>query len=113
MADAARTIAMTADRLRPQAERAARFAAAASIKRNIGMSEITDEIILNGQVALVDWRDERQFVHVFEDRTRPIVPGGAAGIAIGQAIDGAPVATVGDLLDGEIEFIAGDEIDGR
>ena len=54
MADAARAVAMTADRLRPQAEGAARFAAAAGIERNVGMPEIADEVILDGQVALVD-----------------------------------------------------------
>ena len=54
MADAARAVAMAAHRLRPQAEGAARFAAAAGVERDVGMPEIADEIILDGQVALVD-----------------------------------------------------------
>ena len=68
VADAAGAVAMAADGLRPQAEGAARFAAAPGIERDVGMLEIADEIILDRQVALVDRRDERQLVHIFEDR---------------------------------------------
>src|SRR5262249_52296070 len=113
VADAARAVAMAADGLRPQAERAARFAAAAGIERNVGMLEIADEIILDGQVAFIDRGHERQFVHVFEYRARRIVPDGAARVAIGQAVDGAPFAAFGDLLDSKVELVTGDEIDGR
>ena len=71
MADAARAVAMAADGLRPQAEGAARFAAAAGIERDVGVLQIADEVILDPQVALVDRRDERQLVHVLEDRRGP------------------------------------------
>ena len=64
VADAARAIAMAADGLRPQAEGAARFAAAAGVERDVGVLQIADEIILDLEVALVDRRDERQLVHV-------------------------------------------------
>src|SRR5262249_1760835 len=112
MTDAARSVAMAADGLRPQAERAARFAAAAGIERNVGVLEIADEIILDSQVAFIDRSHERQFVHVLEDRARPIVPDDAVTLAIGQAVDGTPIAALGDLLDGKVELVTGDEIDG-
>ena len=69
VADAAHAIAMTADRLRPQAEGAARFAAAAGIERDVGVLEIAAEIILDDEVALIDRRHEGKLVHVLEDRS--------------------------------------------
>ena len=47
MADAAGAVAMAADRLRPQAEGAARFAAAAGVERDVGMLQIADEVVLD------------------------------------------------------------------
>ena len=67
VADAARAIAMPADRLRPQAEGAARFAAAAGVERDVGVLEIADEVILDLEVALVDLAHERERIHVLED----------------------------------------------
>ena len=37
------------------------------------MLQIADEIILDPEVALVDLGDERQLVHVLEDRALPVV----------------------------------------
>src|SRR5581483_7337903 len=70
VADAARPVAMTADRLRPQTEGAARFTAAPGIERDVRMLQITDKIILDGEIALVNRRYERQFVHVLQNGAR-------------------------------------------
>src|SRR5579871_4441865 len=77
------------------------------------MLEITYEIILDLQVALVNRRDERQLIHVLEDGARRIVPDFSGGVAIREAGDPAPVATLSDFLDREVEFISGHEIDQR
>ena len=47
VADAARAVAVAADRLRPQAEGAARFAAAAGVERDVGVLQIADEVVLD------------------------------------------------------------------
>ena len=47
VADAARAVAVAADGLRPQAEGAARFAAAPGVDRDVGMLEVADEIVLD------------------------------------------------------------------
>src|SRR5262249_31788656 len=52
--DRAHTIAMPADRLRPQAEGAARLAATARIERDVRVLEIAAEIILDLEIAFVD-----------------------------------------------------------
>src|SRR5215813_742603 len=59
VANAAGAVAMTADGLRPQAERAARFAASAAVEGDVGMLQIADEIPLNVEIPLVDRRYER------------------------------------------------------
>ena len=114
MADAAGAVAMAAHGLRPQAEGAARLAAASGIDRDIGMLEIADEIVLDLQVALVDRRDEGQRVHVLEDRPRPRCGGWRRRRrASDSPTMSVQILAVGDFLDGEIEFIAGDEIERR
>ena len=90
VADRAGAVAMAADRLRPQAEGAARFAAAPGIDREIGMLQVADEIILDVEVALIDRRDERQAVHVLQDRALVVVDDDARRIAVGQAGDVGP-----------------------
>ena len=56
----AHPVAMAADRLRPQAERAVRFAAAAGVERHVRVHQVADEVVLDPQVALVDLGHERQ-----------------------------------------------------
>ena len=106
-------VAVAADRLRPQAEGALRAAAAAGVEAHVRMLQIADEVVLDLQVALVDRRDERQLVHVLEDRARQVVHDAAVGIAIGQALDVSAAAALGDFLAGVVEFLAADEIDRR
>ena len=112
MADTARSVAMPADGLRPQAEGAARLAAAARVEGNVGVLEISDEVFLDAQIPLVDRGHERQSIHVLEHRTRSVVHDTAVGVSIGKARDAIPVSSLGDFLDGEIEFVARDEVDG-
>src|SRR5256885_14284511 len=110
---AARAVAMAAHRLRPQAEGAARLAAATGIDRDIGMLEVADEVILDLEVALIDLGDEGQLVHVLEDGAVPIMGDRAGDIAIGNPVDFVEGEPVGNLLDGEIELVARDEVDRR
>src|SRR5262249_22244097 len=67
VARAARAIAVAADGLRPQTKSALRPAAAARVQRNVRMQQVTDEVVLDDEIALVDIGDKRQLVHVFED----------------------------------------------
>src|SRR5262249_60034674 len=67
MPDAAYAVAVPADGLRPQAEGATRFAAAAGVERDVGMLQVAAEVVLDDEVALVDRRDERQLIHVLEN----------------------------------------------
>jgi hypothetical protein len=62
----AHAVAVPADGLRPQAEGAARFAAAPGVERHVGVLQVADEVVLDAQVALVDLGDERQLVHVLQ-----------------------------------------------
>ena len=113
MADGAGAVVVTADRLRPQAEGAAALAAAARVERHVGVLEVPAEVVLDLQVALVDGRDEGQFVHVLEDAAIGIADDHAFPVAIGDAVDLGPVAAVSHFLDGEVEFLAGHEIERR
>ena len=89
---------MPADGLRPQAEGAARFAAAAGVERDIGVQQVADEIVFDAQVALVDLGDEGKLVHVLQDRAILVVHDPAGAVAIGDAVHRGPVAALGDLL---------------
>ena len=73
MADAAHAIAVPADGLRPQAEGAFRPASAPGVERDVGVLQIADEVILDPQIALVDFGDERQPVHVLKNRPVAVV----------------------------------------
>ena len=111
MFDRAHAIIVAADRLRPKAERAARFAAAPRVKREVGVLEIAAEIAVDVEVALVDRRHERQEVHIGQDLAILVVNDRAFGVAVGNALDLRPVQAFGDVLDREVEFVAGDEIE--
>ena len=57
------------------------------IDRDVGVHQIADEVVLDPQVALVDLGDERQLVHVLEDRAVVVVDDRAGAVAIGDAVD--------------------------
>src|SRR4029077_4391064 len=98
--------------LRPQAEGAARFAAATGIPAHIGVLEIAAEIVLDLELP-VDWEHGRELVHVHQDLALGIVENLAVRSAIGETLDGRPVGAFGKLLDGELVFVAADKIDRR
>ena len=74
------------------------------------MLKVADEVVLDGQIALVDRRHERQQVHVLEHGARPVGPHGSVTVAPSQTVDRRPVAVFGQLLDRQVEFVAGDEV---
>src|ERR1700674_5389973 len=102
---------MPTDRLRPEAESALRPAAAPGIDRNVRMYKVTDEIVFDLQVALINGRDERQLVHVLENRPGFVVHDAAIGLAKAQARNGCKRQTLCDVAAGEVEFLAAHEID--
>src|SRR5262249_56857222 len=104
---------MAADRLRPQAEGAARFASATRVERDVGMLQIAAEIILDDEIALVDRRDEGQIVHVLQYRAVFVMHEDAISVAPREPSDAVEVATLGNIFDGEIELVASGEIDRR
>src|SRR5207249_10539298 len=111
VANAARAIAMAADGLRPQAEGATRLAAASGVERDVRMLEITNEVVLDPEVALVALRHEWQRVHILQRGTRRIVHDASICAAVRESGYRAPIPAFRDFLDGEVEFITGDEID--
>ena len=102
---------MAADRLRPQAEGAAALAPAAGVEADIGVTEVTAEIILDLQVALIDRRDHGQHVHVLDDRAILVADERSIWRAPGDAIDLLKRLALRDLQDREVIFLARDEID--
>ena len=110
--DRAGAVFMPADRLRPQAEGAMGFAAAASIHRDIRVHQVADEIVFHPQMLGIDLGDEGQLVHVVQDRAVFVLDQRAAGVTVHDAVDFGERLALGDFLDGEVELIAGDEIDG-
>src|SRR5262249_40429305 len=111
MTNAARAVSMAAHSLRPQAERAARFAAATCIERQIRMQQIADEVVPDGEVACVQGCQERRRAEGLKDRAVLAVPGDAIAITIREAGDLSSGASRRTLLDGEVEFVARDKID--
>ena len=65
----AHAVAVAAHRLRPEAEGAARFAAAPRVERNIRVLQIADEVVLHHKVALVD-RALRRAAHPYLRESR-------------------------------------------
>ncbi len=103
---------MPAHGLRPQAEGAARTAAAAGVDRHIGVLQVADEVVVDLQVALVDRRHEGQLVHVLDHRALPVVFERAVRQAVGQAQDVLERLARGHVLAGVVELLAADEVDG-
>src|SRR5271157_4130395 len=89
VSDAPGPVAVAADRLRPETERAARFAASPGVKGQIGVLQIADEVLSDVEVSFVDRRHEGQPVHVLEKGTRRIMNDQASPVSIRQAADRA------------------------
>ena len=79
---AAHAVTVAAHGLRPQAEGAVRFAAAAGVHRHVGVFQVADEIIFDLEVTLIDLGDEGQLIHVFECGALGVVHDHAFGVAV-------------------------------
>ena len=106
-------ILVSADGLRPKAERALRRAAASRVHAHVGMQQVADEVVLDLEVALVHVGDPRERVHVLDHLALLVVDDLAVGVAEGESVDGFNRAILGDFLAGEIELLAPDPVDGR
>src|SRR5579883_1656692 len=100
IADTARAVAVSADRLRPKTKGAARLAAPARVKGQIGELQITYEIFRDIEIPLIDWRDKGKLVHVLENGPVLIVHDFAVRFPVGKAQNRPPVDAFGQLLDG-------------
>ena len=107
---AANAEAMPLDGLRPQAEGAAREAAAARVEGEIRVESLADLIVLDAQVALVDVGHVGQRVHVHGHRTVLRVDD-AATLTVAETIDLLEAPALGDLLDRVVELAARHEVD--
>src|SRR5579883_1420236 len=67
---ATHAIAMSTQGLRPKTESAFRTATPARIEGHIRMLEIADEVVFDGEIALIDLDNRRQSVHIFDGRPR-------------------------------------------
>ena len=76
------------------------------------MQQIADEVFFDGEIALVNIGDPREYVHVLDQLALRVVANLAVFVAVGKAGDGFQRAVFGDFLAGEIEFFAPDPIDG-
>ena len=112
MLDRARAIALAADGLRPQTERALRAAAPAGVERDVRVKQVADEVVLDREIAPIHVDDVRQRIHVLEDRAIGRVPD-AAVLAEAESEDVAQRPALGHFLDREVELVARDEVDGR
>src|SRR5581483_1398312 len=110
--DAARAVAVPGRHLRPEAEGAAGRAAAAGVERDVRVLAVRRVVLLEVEVLGVDLGREGQIVQLLPVEQRPVrVRVDAAVAAVGDAGDGAPVATLRDLLHRDVELLAGDQVD--
>ena len=103
---------MPADGLRPQAESATALATAPGVERDIGVALIAAEVFRGIEIALVDRRDHRQHVHVFDLRAVLVADQRAILRAPGDPIDLGQWPAFGQFDASEIVFLAADEVDG-
>src|SRR6185369_7389634 len=77
----------------------------------VGVLEITDKIVLDAKVALIDIGYEGQPVHLLQDRPVSVVDDAATRGAKAQTIYCIVVPAFSHILDREIKLLAGDEVD--
>ena len=101
----ANAVFVTADGLRPKAERALRGAATAGVQRDVRVFEIADGISFDLEVALIDIGDPRQRVHVMDKFTFGIMKDFAV-LAIGESGNFSERTAFGNFLARKIKFLA-------
>ncbi len=105
-----RAVLVSADRLRPQAKRTLRRAAAAGVVRDVRMLEVADRVVLDREVARVHVHHARQRVEVRDQRALRVVNDRAIAPER-QAVDLRERPALRHVAAGEIELLAADEID--
>ncbi len=103
---------MSHERLRPEAERALRRAAAGGVERNVGMQQKRHVVILDVEIALVDFGDMRQRVEILNLRSVGIVH----DFSILQKRNAGNLRqrlALGVIDHGVVEFLAANEINLR
>ena len=103
---------MSAQSLRPQAERALRRAAARGVERNVGMQQERHVVTRNVEIALVDVGDVRQRIQILNLRRVRIVH----DLAILQERNAGNLfqrLALGVVDHGVVKLLAGNEIDRR
>ena len=102
---------MAGVRLRPQAERAHRRAAARGVERDERIQQERNVVAREVEIALVDLGDPGQLIQILDERRLPglwtMLPSLAEADA-GQLFERLALGVVGDLV---IELAAHDEID--
>src|ERR1051326_4727766 len=104
-------VSMPANGLRPEAKGALGGAATTRVERNVRMLQITDEVLLDLEVALVDIYDERQVVHVFDQFALGIVDD-LAIVTVAYAADGLERLVLSNVVECEVELLASHKIYG-
>src|SRR5579862_7070506 len=104
-------VLVPADRLRPEAEGALRGAAPPRVVRDVRVFQIPDDVVLDGQVALVDIHHARQVVEAL-DELALLVMDEFPLAAIRDAVDGFQGFPLGEFLAGKVKFLAAYEVDG-
>ena len=103
---------MPAERLRPQAERALRRAAARGVERDERIQQERHVVPGDVEIALVDVSDVRQRVEILNLRRVRIVDD-LAVLQEGNSGNLFQRLAVGEVDDRVVEFLAADEIDHR
>ena len=104
---------MSAERLRPQAERALRRAAARGVQRHERIEQERHVVAAGIDVALVDVHHVRQSVEILNRGTVRIVNDLSIRAAIGDAENLAQRLAVGKFHGRVVELAPHDKIDGR
>src|SRR5262249_21774447 len=104
-------VLVSADGLRPQAERAFSGTAAAGVQTHIRMEQVTDEVLFDLQIALIDIGDPRKGSHVSDHFALGVVFALPFAIPIRQPRNGVQRSPFSYFLTRKIKLLAADPID--
>ena len=103
---------MAAQRLRPQAERTLRRAAASGVQRDVRIEQEWNVVARHIEIALVNVNHIGQRIEICDVGPVRIVNHFTAGIQIGGSQNFVQRLAVGELHGREVEFATNDEVDG-